>query len=201
MDADIKPPDERGYPEDEQSFLTRLYGVLAGTPSALTHPPQMGYQDLDLYTLYYEIRMAGGYEKACMNDRVWSALWRKMRNYRSSITNASVRMKNYYKRYLIHLERFDLGKPSLLGLCSIVCACRCFFLCVMTRVAYLCDGSYRWPWTFSGGRSSQAHLCYNEAWRSRSVCGRHWQSPHGCGQHIGVRCDVPNRIQVCASHS
>lgn len=70
---DKRLPNPRNYPLDEESFLQRLYKSLEGTPNAMTRPPQMGYQELDIYTLYYEIMAVGGFEAVCNTILVASA--------------------------------------------------------------------------------------------------------------------------------
>ena len=65
-----------------------------------------------------------------------------MSNYRPSITNASVRLKGYYQRYLMYLEAEDLGRPTPShGTFWFLVSSACFFSFVASVVAVTSRGA------------------------------------------------------------
>jgi hypothetical protein len=96
----------------ERKFYKNLikYYIKINRNDLLERMPKMGFRTLDLYNLFYIVLSMGGYDAISdfnTADGSWIKIFRKLDNYRSTITNSSVRLKSYYQKYLEEYETIN----------------------------------------------------------------------------------------------
>lgn len=106
-----------GVSGEEKDFYNKLFTWMkdhGGLPNKI---PIMGFKTLDLYNLYIQVTQQGGFDevnrKVTSNafDGLWVSIFRKLRNYKSTITNSAVRLRKYYQKYLLAYERAHFVPP------------------------------------------------------------------------------------------
>ena len=88
----------------KKEFYIKWYKFMESIKQLPDKLPVMGFKPLDLYNLYYLVISQGGYEKVNKShgEGVWIKIFKKIDNYKPTITNASVRLKKYYHNYLLN---------------------------------------------------------------------------------------------------
>lgn len=104
---------EKSYDEDKEKFYTKLRRFLESINTPMTRNPTLGGKDLDLYRLYLEVVDRGGCEQVVCIEGTWARIFRSLDNYSSSVTDASYRLKRYYKEYLFAYEQHVHFKKPL----------------------------------------------------------------------------------------
>eukprot|EP01080_Neovahlkampfia_damariscottae_P000974 gene974-9881_t len=98
----------------KKDFYFKWYRFMESIHQLPDKLPIMGFKPLDLFNLYHLVISQGGYEKVnkLHGEGVWIKIFKKIDNYKSTITNASVRLKKYYHNYLLKFETKYFDKSS-----------------------------------------------------------------------------------------
>jgi hypothetical protein len=90
----------------KKEFYKKWYKFMESIFEVPDKLPVMGFKPLDLYNLYYLVISQGGYDQVIklQGEGIWIKIFKKIDNYKSTITNSSVRLKNYYQKYLLQFE-------------------------------------------------------------------------------------------------
>jgi hypothetical protein len=90
----------------KKDFYRKWYKFMESIQEVPEKLPVMGFKPLDLYNLYYLVISQGGYGQVIklQGEGIWIKIFKKIDNYKSTITNSSVRLKNYYQKYLLQFE-------------------------------------------------------------------------------------------------
>jgi len=89
---------------ERKVFMQDLNKFMSDSGKPLSKIPIMGYKELDLYQLFKEVMLFGGFNEVVKNVGTWSKIWKRLANFDPSITDSSFRLKKNYERYLLEYE-------------------------------------------------------------------------------------------------
>lgn len=89
---------------ERKLFIQDLNKFMSDSGKPLSKIPIMGYKELDLYQLFKEVMLFGGFNEVVKNVGTWSKIWKRLANFDPSITDSSFRLKKNYERYLLEYE-------------------------------------------------------------------------------------------------
>lgn len=104
---------DAGYRQQKALFYSHLNGYLKSINCAIVRPPTLAGMELDLFQLYREVIERGGCDQVILQEGSWTQIFRRLKNYKPTVTDASFRLKQYYHKYLYSYEqRFFHQQPS-----------------------------------------------------------------------------------------
>mmetsp|Transcript_32421 Transcript_32421/g.55068 ORF Transcript_32421/g.55068 Transcript_32421/m.55068 type:complete len:253 (+) Transcript_32421:1690-2448(+) len=103
---------QKYYEIERNNFDKHLGTFLEMFNKKLRRTPTINSRPLDLYRLYREVVHMGGCDRVVAQEGCWTKIFRTLENYSVKVTDASYRLKRYYKHYLYAYEQhFYFGKP------------------------------------------------------------------------------------------
>eukprot|EP00471_Norrisiella_sphaerica_P008277 CAMPEP_0184493572 /NCGR_PEP_ID=MMETSP0113_2-20130426/26314_1 /TAXON_ID=91329 /ORGANISM="Norrisiella sphaerica, Strain BC52" /LENGTH=494 /DNA_ID=CAMNT_0026878873 /DNA_START=414 /DNA_END=1898 /DNA_ORIENTATION=+ len=103
---------QKYYRIEKSNFDKHLASFLESFDVKMRRTPTINSRPLDLYRLYREVVYMGGCDRVVAQEGCWTKIFRTLDNYSIKITDASYRLKRYYKHYLYAYEQhFFFGKP------------------------------------------------------------------------------------------
>jgi len=100
------------YVIEKSNFDNHLASFLEMFSKKMRRTPMINSKPLDLYRLYREVVAMGGCDRVVQQEGCWTRIFRTLENFSVKVTDASYRLKRYYKHYLYAYEQhFFFGKP------------------------------------------------------------------------------------------
>eukprot|EP00469_Lotharella_globosa_P013456 CAMPEP_0167781722 /NCGR_PEP_ID=MMETSP0111_2-20121227/6093_1 /TAXON_ID=91324 /ORGANISM="Lotharella globosa, Strain CCCM811" /LENGTH=498 /DNA_ID=CAMNT_0007672421 /DNA_START=620 /DNA_END=2116 /DNA_ORIENTATION=+ len=103
---------QKYYVIEKSNFDNHLASFLEMFSKKMRRTPMINSKPLDLYRLYREVVAMGGCDRVIQQEGCWTRIFRTLENFSVKVTDASYRLKRYYKHYLYAYEQhFFFGKP------------------------------------------------------------------------------------------
>eukprot|EP00466_Bigelowiella_natans_P000174 jgi/Bigna1/66119/fgenesh1_pg.1_\ len=106
------------YAAEKKRFYASLSSFNRQIGRHISRNPTLGGKDLDLYRLYKEVSVRGGFERVVAVEGTWARIFRTLDNFSSTVTDASYRLRRYYQEFLFAYEQhYFFGKeiPEILS--------------------------------------------------------------------------------------
>ncbi|CAK5075556.1 unnamed protein product [Meloidogyne enterolobii] len=108
----ISNPKQQITPElvyERRLFFERLVMLNEQHGEVLSGPPQVSKSPVDLYSLYYAVKLRGGFEKT-IRDKIWKNLCVDANTEMQQSSAAGFQLRKHYQKYLLRLECLETGQ-------------------------------------------------------------------------------------------